>query len=66
MQPGMTATSTIKVVMHTMDALHTPVKSKIKDGKDLNLSLTGCRATKTMKAIVILIQRNTQNTMAAT
>ena len=40
MQPGMTATSTIKVVMHTMDALHIPVKSS-KDGKDLNLSLTG-------------------------
>ena len=65
MQPGMTATSTIKVVMHTMDALHTPVKSKIKDGKDLNLSLTGYRATKTMKAIA-LIQCITQNTMAAT
>ena len=41
MLPGMTATSTIKVVMHTMDALHILVKVRVKDGKDLNLSLTG-------------------------
>ena len=46
MQPGMTAISTIKAVMHGMDALHMPVKERkaliqIKEAKVLGPSLNG-------------------------